>query len=114
MKKRKQAAAETSTSAAQTAHLQAIAQKQIAGTVIFGRYVSCLQLPPNVDLTKPLSSILGGGLVNWDLGLKLMAYPPFKHDGLILQKADVMRAVTIGDLGDLVFAWYRNDGWTVT
>ena len=99
---------------AQTAHLQAIAQKQIAGTVIFGRFVSCLGLPPNVDLTKPLSSILGGGLVNWDLGLKLMVFAPFKHDGLILQKADVMRATSIGDLSDLIFAWYKNDGWTVT
>ena len=100
--------------AAQTAHLKAAKQKQIPGTVIFGRFVSCLQLLPNVDLTKPISSILGGGLVNWDLGLKLMECPPFKHDRLILQKRDVMNAKTIGNLGDLVYQWYRNDGWTVT
>lgn len=43
-----------------------------------------------------------------------MAFAPFKHDGLILQKADVMRATSIGDLSDLIFAWYKNDGWTVT
>jgi hypothetical protein len=112
--KKPRPSSKTLTSTAQSAHLQAVAQKQIAGTVIFGRFVSCLQLPPNIDVTKPLSSILGGGLVNWDLGLKLMAYPPFKHDGLILQKADVMGATTIGTLGDLVFQWYRDDGWTVT
>jgi hypothetical protein len=99
---------------AQIAHLAAISQKQIAGTSIFARFVSCLGLPPNIDLSKPLSSILGGGLVNWDLGLKLMAYPAFKHDGLILQKADVMRATTIGNLCDLIYTWYKNDGWTVT
>jgi hypothetical protein len=103
-----------SMSDAQTAHQQAAVQKRILGTVIFGRFITCLQLPPNVNLKKPLSSILGGGLVNWDLGLELMAFHSFKHDGLILQKPDVMRAVTIGDLGDLVFQWYRNDGWTVT
>jgi hypothetical protein len=99
---------------AQRAHLTASTQKTIPGTVIFGRYVTCLGLPPNVDLTKKLSSILGGGAVKWDLGLKLMAFTPFKNDGLILQKVDVMRANTIGDLGDLVFSWYRNNGWTVT
>jgi hypothetical protein len=99
---------------AQAAHLNAATQKQISGTMIFSRFVSCLQLPPNVDLTKPVSSILGGGLVNWDLGLKLMAFSPFKIDGLILQKSDVMNATTIGSLGDLVYGWYRNNGWTVT
>lgn len=104
----------TAASAAQAAHVQAISQKQIAGTVIFGRFVSCLGLQPNVDLTQPLSSILGGGLVAWDLGLKLMSYAPFKQDGLILQKAAVMGAQSIGDLSNLVFAWYSSDGWTVT
>jgi hypothetical protein len=99
---------------AQAAHLQAASQKQIPGTVIFGRFVTCLQLSPDVDLTKPISSILGGGLVNWDLGLKLMAWQPFKHDGLILQKLDVMNANTIGNLSDLVYQWYINNGWTVT
>jgi hypothetical protein len=104
----------SASAAAQTSHLQNIAQKQIAGTVIFGRFVSCLQLPPNIDTTKPVSSILGGGLTNWDLGLQLMGFAPFKHDGLILQKKDVMNATTIGNLGDLVFQWYKNNGWTVT
>jgi hypothetical protein len=99
---------------AQATHLQNIAQKQIAGTVIFGRFVTCLQLPPNIDTTKPVSSILGGGLTNWDLGLSLMGFAPFKHDGLILQKRDVMNATTIGSLGDLVFQWYKDNGWTVT
>ena len=52
--------------------------------------------------------------MNWDLGLKLMAYAPFKHDGLILQKADVMRAATIGALCNLIYDWYKANGWTVT
>jgi hypothetical protein len=104
----------SATKSAQSAHVQAANQKQIPGTSIFARFISCLGLQPNVKLTNPLSSILGGGATNWDLGLKLMAYPPFKNDGLILQKSDVMNAQTIGNLGDLVFQWYRNDGWTVT
>jgi len=102
-----------SASAAQSAHLQSIAKKQIAGTVIFGRFVSCLGLQPNADLTQPVSSLLGGGLVAWDLGLELMGFAPFKHDGLILNKSDVLKAATIGDLCNLVFAWYKSAGWTV-
>jgi hypothetical protein len=98
---------------AQETHLKTTRQKQVAGTVIFARFVNCLGLSPGVNLKKQISSILGGGLVNWDLGLKLMAYTPFKRDGLVLQKADVMKASTIGNLGDLVFQWYRNNGWTV-
>ena len=87
--------------------------KKIRGTVIVGRFCTCLSLPPDVDPDKDLSDILGGGLEKWDLGLKLMGFPAFKQDGLILQKADVMRADTVGELGNLVFGWYRTDGWEI-
>ncbi|MFZ0607888.1 MAG: hypothetical protein WBD53_14755 [Xanthobacteraceae bacterium] len=110
----RQAAPQSAAAVARTAHLQASGQKQIAGTVIYSRFISCLGLTPDVDLTQPLTSILGGGLNNWDLGLDLMSYGPFKQDGLILQKSDVMTEVTIGGLCNLVFAWYKSDGWTVT
>ena len=43
----------------------------------------------------------------------LMAHPRFKHDGLVLQKGDAMNADTLGDMDDLVFAWYACDGWTI-
>ena len=84
------------TKSAQQSHLKASSNKEFSGSVIFPCFVNCLGLPPNVDLKKPISKILAGGLVNWDIGLRLMAYAPFKRDGLILQKADVMRAATIG------------------
>jgi hypothetical protein len=97
---------------AQVTHLKALAQKQIAGTVIFSRFVHCLGLPPNVDLTKPVP--LGGNLTNWDLGLDLMRYAPFRHDGLILQKPDCLKAATAGALCNLIYDWYKADGWTIT
>jgi hypothetical protein len=87
--------------------------KTIRGTVIVGRFCNCLGLPPGVDPKKELDDLLGGNLQKWDLGLDLMRYPPFKTDELILQKSDVMNADTVGDLGDLVFEWYRQNGWTV-
>src|SRR5258708_2900992 len=102
MKKPKSLAQASAFASAQATHLQNIGGKQIAGTVIFGRFISCLGLSPDFDLTKKLDSILGGGLIKWDLGLKLMAFAPFKHDGLLLQKKDVMNANTIDDLGNLV------------
>jgi hypothetical protein len=43
----------------------------------------------------------------------LTAYPSFKQDGLVLQKGDAMNADTLGDMGDLVFAWFASDGWTI-
>lgn len=88
--------------------------KNIAGTQIVGRFCNCLGLPPGVDPKKSVDDLLGGNLVRWDLGLNLMRYPLFKQDGLILQKEDVVKAATIGKLGDLVFKWYVTHGWTVT
>ena len=89
------------------------ARKRIRGAVIVGRFCNCLGLPPGVDPDKKLTEILGGGLEKWDLGLQLMSYRLFKADGLILQKADVLNADTVSELGDLVFKWYRANGWTV-
>jgi hypothetical protein len=88
-------------------------QKQIRGTVIFGRFVTCLKLKPDIDLKKSLTDLLKGGLVKWDLGLELMRFKPLKDDGLVLQKADVMKAKTVGNLSDLVFKWYSDNGWTI-
>jgi hypothetical protein len=99
---------------AQRAHVQATNNKQIPGTMIIARFVNALHQPPNIPATTKLTDLLKGGLVKWDLGLMLMSFPSFKRDGLILQKSDVMNANTVGDLGNLVFAWYRADGWTVT
>jgi hypothetical protein len=42
-----------------------------------------------------------------------MAYSSFKRDGLVLQKGDAMDAETLGEMGDLVFAWYVSDGWKI-
>jgi hypothetical protein len=99
---------------AQAAHLDALGQKQIPGTMIFGRFVTCLGLPPNIDLHQSISDRIVGDLVPWDLGLQLMRYQPFKGDGLLLQKYDCMQADTFADLCNLVFHWYRSHGWTVT
>jgi len=99
---------------AQRAHLQANKNKQIPGTMIIARFVNALHQPPDIPSSTNLNDLLKGGLVKWDLGLMLMSFPSFKRDGLILQKSDVMNASTVGDLGNLVFAWYRADGWTVT
>jgi hypothetical protein len=87
--------------------------RTIRGTVVVGRFCNCLGLPPGVNPKKDLDDLLGGNLVKWDLGLELMRYQLFKTDGLILQKSDVQQAGTVGDLGDLVFKWYRQNGWTV-
>jgi hypothetical protein len=100
--------------AAQRAHIQANNTKQIPGTMIVARFVNALHQPPNIPSSTTLASLLQGGLVKWDLGLMLMSFPSFKRDGLVLQKSDVMNANTVGDLGNLVFAWYRSNGWTVT
>jgi hypothetical protein len=100
--------------AAQRAHVQANNSKQIPGTMIVARFVNALNQPPNIPASTSLNDLLKGGLVKWDLGLTLMSFPSFKRDGLILQKSDVMNANTVGDLGNLVFAWYRANGWTVT
>ena len=97
----------------QASHIAAFG-KTIAGTMIFSRFVGALGQPPTLDLTKPVSSILQGGLVAWDLGLKLMSYQEFKTDGLILNKSDVMNAVTLGNLCDLIYKWYSSNGWMVT
>lgn len=100
--------------AASSKRARELASKAIRGTVIVGRVCNCLSLPPGVDPKKSLDDLLGGNLQKWDLGLDLMRYPLFKQDGLILQKRDVMNAETVGDLGDLVFKWYIQDGWKVT
>jgi hypothetical protein len=88
--------------------------KSIPGTSIVSRFCNCLSLPPNIKPSTPLTKILGGNLTLWDLGLDLMQYPLFLQDGLLLQKSDVVNAKTVGNLGDLVFKWYINDGWKVT
>lgn len=100
--------------AAHAARQRQLGNKSIQGTVIVGRICNCLGLPPGVDPTKSVDDLLGGGLTRWDLGLDLMKYGPFKQDGLILQKQDVMNAGTVSQLGDLVFKWYVTNGWTVT
>lgn len=99
---------------AHAARSREFAKKSIRGTVIVGRFCNCLGLPPGIDPAKSLDDLLGGNLQRWDLGLNLMRYPLFKQDGLILQKADILNADTVGELGDLVFKWYVNDGWKVT
>ena len=99
---------------AHAARARELGNKTIRGTVIVGRFCNCLSLPPGVDPKKSLDDLLGGNLRKWDLGLDLMRYQLFKQDGLILQKADVENADTVGDLGDLVFKWYVQNGWKVT
>jgi hypothetical protein len=89
------------------------AGKTIKDTQIVSRVVSALQLRPPIDATKKLSDIAQGNLNNWDLALTLMAYPPFRRDGLELSKRDVLAAQFLGDLGDLVFTWYSTNGWTI-
>jgi hypothetical protein len=94
-------------------HKEALRQKSIKDTEIVARIVSAFRMTPPIKAATPISKILGGDANAWDLGLMLMAYPAFKNDGLVLQKGDVMNASTLGDIGDLVFAWYVSDGWTV-
>ena len=86
--------------------------QSIAGTAVVSRIASVLNLKVPIDPKQKLSD-LGSGLENWDLALKLMGYPPFYRDGLILQKQDVENVSTVGALGDLVFGWYRQNGWSV-
>ena len=100
-------------SAAQRSRRSEASNKQIQGTVIFGRFIAALTLPPTMNLKTKMIDKLKGGLVKWDLGLELMRYGPFKTDGLVLQKDDVMNATTFEDLGNLVFAWYRANDWQV-
>lgn len=104
-------ARKTAFSAAATAHNQANKSKTIEGTAIVSRMVSVLKLKLPVNSSQPLSA--QGDLNNWDLALALMAYPPFRRDGLILQKSDVMGINTVGQMGNLIFDWYKNDGWTI-
>jgi hypothetical protein len=99
---------------AHAVRMSQLGSKNIPGTVIVGRFCNCLGLPPGVDPKKSVDELLGGNLQRWDLGLDLMRYPPFKQDGLILQKADIQKAATVGKLGDLVFKWYVTNGWSVT
>jgi hypothetical protein len=96
-----------------TLHREAFKQKTIKDTVIVGRIVSALGLTPPIKASTPIAKLIGGNANAWDIALLLMAYASFKRDGLVLQKGDVMDAETLGDLGDLVFAWYASDGWTI-
>lgn len=96
-----------------TLHREAFKQKTIKDTVIVGRIVSALGLTPPIKASTPIAKLIGGNANAWDVALLLMAYASFKRDGLVLQKGDVMDAETLGDLGDLVFAWYASDGWTI-
>lgn len=88
-------------------------KQSIPGTSIVSRICNCLSLPANIKPSTKVSAILGGNLTAWDLGLDLMQYPLFLQDGLLLQKSDVLKAKTVGDLGDLVFKWYIKDGWKI-
>jgi len=98
---------------ARRARQKEVGKKQIQGTIIVTRFCNCLGQPHDVDPDKPLTDLLHGGLVKWDLGLLLNGYTPFRLDGLLLQKRDVMNADTVGELGDLVFKWYRANGWSI-
>lgn len=95
-------------------HMDGLHQKVIKDTSIVARIVSAFRMTPPIKSSTPISKLLGGNANAWDLALLLMAYPTFKNDGLVLQKGDVMNASTLGDLGDLVFAWYASDGWTIS
>lgn len=94
-------------------HREAFKRKIIKDTVIVARIVSALGLQPPIKAGTPIAKLLGGNANAWDIALLLMAYSSFKRDGLVLQKGPVMDATTLGDLGDLVFAWYDQDGWTI-
>lgn len=93
-------------------HALALEDKTIRGVQIVSRIITALGLNPPIKAT-PIAKLLGGEANAWDIGLMLMAYPSFRQDGLVLQKGDVMDAETLGDFGDLVFAWYASDGWTI-
>jgi hypothetical protein len=94
-------------------HREAFERKTIRDTVIVARIVSALGLTPPIKASIPIAKLLGGNANAWDIALLLMAYSSFKRDGLVLQKGDVMDADTLGDLGDLVFAWYVSEGWKI-
>jgi hypothetical protein len=96
-----------------SAHLSAT-NKTIAASEIFKRFIEVAQLQPDVDLTKPIATILHGNLNPYDLALACMDYDSFKSDGLTLQKKDVLKAKTIGAFGDLIYQWYVDNGWTIT
>ncbi|MGL3210699.1 hypothetical protein [Bradyrhizobium sp. BR 1433] len=106
-------AAATPFAQATVQHAQALQARTIRDVQIVSRIVTALGLRPPIKPAAPLSRLLGGDANNWDIALMLMAYPSFKHDGLVLQKGDAMNADTLGDMGDLVFAWYASDGWTI-
>ena len=92
---------------------EAFERKSIKDTVIVARIVSALGLRPPIKASMPIAKLLGGNANAWDIALLLMAYSSFKRDGLVLQKGDAMDAETLGEMGDLVFAWYVSDGWKI-
>jgi hypothetical protein len=99
--------------AAAAIHKEALEEKVIKDVQIVSRIASALGLRPPIKASTKLAKLIGGDANAWDIALMLMAYPSFREDGLVLQKREVMDADTLGDLGDLVFAWYASDGWTI-
>lgn len=87
--------------------------KVIKDTTVVARIVAALGLRPPIKAAMQISKLLGGDANAWDIALVLMAYPSFKSDGLVLQKGEVMDKETLGELGDLVFAWYEDNGWSI-
>ncbi len=71
-------------------------------------------MPPDVDLSKPIGSILHGNVTAYDLALACMDYDGFKTDRLKLIKQTVLKAKTIGAFGDLIYQYYVDAGWTIT
>ena len=94
-------------------HARALQDRTIKDVQIVSRIATALGLRPPIKASTPISKLLGGNANAWDIALMLMAYPSFKQDGLVLQKGDAMEADTLGDLGDIVLAWYASDGWTI-
>jgi hypothetical protein len=97
---------------AQTAFF--VQSKTIPATVIFKRFVDVLGGSHDIDLDRPITDFLKGKAIPWDLALKFMKSDEFSPDGLKLNKRDVLKLKTIGDLGDLIFKWYATNGWTIT
>jgi hypothetical protein len=117
-KAKKAAKVDTSSSgsrfkAALALHAARLGNRVIKDTTIVARIVAALGLRPPIKAGTPISKLLRGNANAWDIALMLMAYESFKTDGLVLQKGEVMDKDTLGGLGDLVFGWYEDNGWTI-
>ncbi|MGY4257649.1 hypothetical protein ACVI1L_004717 [Bradyrhizobium sp. USDA 4516] len=94
-------------------HANRLSNKVIKDTTIVARIMAALGLKPPIKTAMQISKLLGGDANAWDIALVLMSYPSFKSDGLVLQKGEVMDKETLAELGDLVFAWYEDNGWSI-